>query len=506
MEQPAAPRRAMVTAAMSLSRLLDAARATPQRTALIVDGEVAFTYAQLENLVSRWSAALDGAGVRPGQRVAVLAAAGPVPVAAAMATPRLGAAATLMNPALTAEELATLRDVAHCCDVGVADEEHAAALSGVLDGTVVTPSDLASAATPRDTDVEVAPEDDAIVLFTSGTTGVPKAVAIPHAALETRLDALALPFDPDAKPAVRMTCVPLFHVGGLLGLLRNLHSGGTTVVQSRFDAGEWLRLVERHRVIAVFLVPAMLRRILDHPAFATSDLRSLESIAYGAAPAPADLVQRAVAALPWVAFSSTFGQTETLGGIASLTPEDHRDPRRAGTVGRPLDGVRTRVVDPDTGSDVATGAAGELWVMAAQTVRPGWLRTGDLVSQDADGYLRFCGRLAATINRGGEKLMPEEIEAAVRSHPDVLDAAVAGIPDEVMGERVGLAVTTRRPLSAAELREHCGKRLARFKVPELIAFVDALPYSAVGKIDRRRLQQLIVSPQSHPKESDARRP
>ena len=492
---------------MSLGRLLDAAvQNTPQRAALLVDGGASCTYVELEDIVRRYANTLHDAGVHRGQRVAVLAAGGIVPVAAVIASARLGAAAALFNPALTTTELAALHDAAQCCDVGVADDENAAALSGVLDGTVLTPALLGSDPNHDGIVSHVAPEDDAVVLFTSGTTGVPKAVAIPNGALETRLDALSLPFDPSSEPPVRMICVPLFHVGGLLGLLRNLHSGGTTVVQSRFDAGEWLRLVEQRRVTAVFLVPAMLRRILDHPALETTDLRSLRSIAYGAAPAPPELVQRAVARLPDVAFSATFGQTETLGGIASLTPADHRDPRRVVTVGRPLDGVSVRVVDPESGSDVANGTVGELWVMSAQTVHPGWLRTGDLVSQDDDGYLRFAGRLAATINRGGEKLMPQEIEAAVRAHPDVVDAAVAGIPDEVLGERVGVAVMTRRPLGANELRAHCRKRLARFKVPEVIAFVDALPYSSVGKIDRRRLQQLMASQQSRAQEGDALRP
>ena len=182
-------------------------------------------------------------------------------------------------------------------------------------------------------------------------------------------------------------CVPFFHVGGAIGMLGNLYAGNTYVVQTRFDAGEWLRLVQEHRVTSTFLVPTMLQRILDHPDFASTDLTSLVAIAYGAAAAPVALVRRAMAAMPHVAFANVFGQTETLGAYTTLLPDDHRDPNRVGSVGRPLPGVEVRVVDPDTGTDVEAGAVGELWVNTSQNVAEGWLHTGDLARQDADGYI-----------------------------------------------------------------------------------------------------------------------
>lgn len=195
-------------------------------------------------------------------------------------------------------------------------------------------------------------------------------------------------------------CVPFFHVGGALGVLGSLYSGNTTVVQDRFDAGEWLRLVQAHQVSSAFVVPTMLQRILDHPDFARTDLSCLVAIAYGAAVAPVTLVRRAMAALPNVAFANVFGQTETLGAYATLSPDDHRDPNRVGSVGRPLPGVDVRVVDPATGIDVETGTVGELWVNTSQNVTDGWLRTGDLARRDADGYIYPAGRLTDTINRG----------------------------------------------------------------------------------------------------------
>jgi acyl-CoA synthetase (AMP-forming)/AMP-acid ligase II len=264
------------------------------------------------------------------------------------------------------------------------------------------------------------------------------------------------------------------------------------VVQQRFDAGEWLRLVSQHRVIAMFLVPTMLQRILDHPDFASTDLTSLVAITYGAAAAPIALVQRAIAALPHVAFANVFGQTETLGAYTTLMPADHHDPNRVGSVGRPLPGVDVRIVDPNSGNDVEPGAVGELWVNTAQNVPAGWLRTGDLARQDSDGYIYPSGRLKDTINRGGEKFGPIEVEEALRSHPAVSDVAVAGIADEEMGQRVGAAVVARNPVTLEELRSHCRELIAYFKLPERLAVVDQIPYSATGKVNRRQLAALIV--------------
>jgi acyl-CoA synthetase (AMP-forming)/AMP-acid ligase II len=263
-------------------------------------------------------------------------------------------------------------------------------------------------------------------------------------------------------------------------------------VQRRFDAGEWLRLVHEHRVSTAFLVPTMLQRILDHPDFGRTDMTSLVAIAYGAAAAPVALVRRAMAALPHVGFTNVFGQTETLGAYTILLPGDHHDPDRLGSVGRPLPGVRVRVVDPDTGIDVEDGAVGELWVHTGQNVTGGWLRTGDLAHRDSNGYIYPSGRLTDTINRGGEKFGPLEVEEAIRTHPAVSDVAVAGILDEEMGQRVGAAVVARRPVTLTELRTHCRHLIAYFKLPEALTIVDQIPYNDTGKVNRRQLAALIA--------------
>ena len=480
---------------MNIGTILDAAASgDPARAALVID-ERAISYGELAAVVQHCAAGLAAHGVVAGQRVAVVDGGSLLSIAALLAAARLGAAAALMNPALTPPELQGLLKNAGCADVAIAGEQYVDRLREAGAPTVLTVADLLSqpsSAPPADETLDDVDDRDALILFTSGTTGLPKAVGITGRQLTRRIRGMSAPFRADAKPSVGIMCVPFFHVGGALGTLGSLYSGNTSVVQKRFDAGEWLRLVSEHRVITTFMVPTMLQRILDHPDFASTDLTSLVAIAYGAAAAPISLVRRAMAALPHVAFANVFGQTETLGAYTTLMPDDHRDPVRAGSVGRPLAGVEVRVVDPDTGDDVEAGRVGELWVNTTQNVTEGWLHTGDLARQDPDGYIFPSGRLSDTINRGGEKFGPIEVEDALRSHPAVTDVAVAGITDPELGQRVGAAVVACAPVTLQDLRSHCRELIAYFKLPERLAIVDHIPYNSTGKVNRRQLAALIV--------------
>jgi acyl-CoA synthetase (AMP-forming)/AMP-acid ligase II len=480
---------------MNTGTILDAVAAGDRaRAALIIDGRP-IDYGELAATVRQCAAGLSAQGVVAGQRVAVVDSGSRLSIATLLGAARIGAAAALMNPALTPPELRGLLKNAGCAEVAVAGEAYVDRLREAGAPVVLTESDLARgpADSPGIGDAPEPPEDerDALVLFTSGTTGFPKAVGITGRRLAMRIRGVAAPFRADVAPAIGMMCVPFFHVGGALGALGSLYSGNTLVVQARFDAGEWLRLVAEHRVATTFMVPTMLQRILDHPDFAGTDLTSLTAIAYGAAAAPITLVRRAMAELPNVAFANVFGQTETLGAYTTLLPDDHRDPSRAGSVGRPLPGVEVRVVDPATGNDVEPGTVGELWVNTSQNVTEGWLHTGDLARQDSDGYIFPSGRLSDTINRGGEKFGPIEVEEALRSHPAIADVAVAGIADEELGQRVGAAVVTSTPVTLEELRTHCRELIAYFKLPERLAVVDQIPYSATGKVSRRQIAGLI---------------
>jgi long-chain acyl-CoA synthetase len=197
-----------------------------------------------------------------------------------------------------------------------------------------------------------------------------------------------------------------------------------------------------------------------------------------------DLLTKLTAAMPGVGFVNTFGQTETLGGITLSTPADALHPVHRRSVGKLVPGVEIRIVTPGTTEELPVGEVGELLVQSEQNVTDGWLRTGDLVRIDADGYLYPEGRLSDTINRGGEKFGPIEVEAALRAHPLVTDCAVAGVPDPELNERVGAVVVTSEPIDLAALQAWCSNRIANYKKPELVAFADEIPLTDMGKVDR----------------------
>jgi acyl-CoA synthetase (AMP-forming)/AMP-acid ligase II len=460
----------------------------PDRVALVVDGR-SITYRELESLIRRSAVALDAAGVRPGDRVALVDLGSALSVATIYGAARLGAATAQMNAYLTPGELGQLAALVGA-RVGVAGHRYADGLRSALDGVVLTEEDVLGADPqgPAGSSSVGEGEDTALVLFTSGTTGLPKPIFISHGVVEDRLSYWSKPIDPDADQLIDMMSAPIFHIGGTLGLLISLHSGKQTVLLPKFEAGEWLDLVERYRVAQTFVVPAMLRRILDHPDFASTDLSSLKALSYGAAAAPVDLVRQAVAALPDVDFTNTFGQTETLGAYAALTPVDHRRGDRLGSVGKPFPGVEVRIVDSSTQEPVPQGHEGEFLVRANQNTTSEWLHTGDTGWQDEEGYLFPSGRLSDTINRGGEKFGPVEVEDVLRTHPSVIDVGVVGVPDGELGERVGAVVVVAEPVTPESLVQHCASGLASFKVPEYFEFAPELPFSALGKLDRKALR------------------
>jgi long-chain acyl-CoA synthetase len=482
-----------------IGRVLDDVVAVdPDRTALIIAGE-ATSFGQLASATAQAAEGLRAAGVSVGWRIPLVDDTSVLAVATLIGATHLGAATALMNPRLTCGELALLMEAAGTASTGVAGPAYAAvAAASGIDPVLTGPTLLTGDSRAHPARSDPAPTDDAVVLFTSGTTGTPKVVPLTHGAIAPRVASFSPAVDP--VPAVSIMCVPLVHIGGMLGLLVALARGSTTVVQTRFEAGEWLALVARHAVTTAFVVPTMLYRILEHPDFPTTDLSSLTSLTYGAAPATPELIRRAMESLPGVALTNTFGQTETMGSITALGPGDH-PPERLASVGKPLPGVEIRIVHPTTGAEVGPGTVGELWVRSEVVVvsdgqggdgdgatAPGWFRTGDMVSADSEGYLFPAGRLSDTINRGGEKFAPSEVEDVVRAHPAVRDVAAFGVPDEEMGHRVGVAVVVHEPLDLAQLRQFCQGRIANFKQPEHLLVLTELPITDFGKVDRKHLR------------------
>jgi len=466
----------MQSTVKNLGGLLDrVVEEAPERAALVI-GEQTITFGQLGAGIASTANALADMGVGVGDRVMVVDECSTLFLSAVLGAARIGAAAAPMNHRLTAGELRELH-AASGCDRAIAGDGFVGLVGDALGRSPLTPAIALRWGGDAPTPVGVNANDTALVLFTSGTTGLPKAVALSHGDLVPRVALFSATFDPAAEPVRALCCVPAVHVGGLVGLLVALAAGSTSVIQSRFDAGEWLALVERHRIQRTFLVPAMLRRILDHPDFTNADLSSLRTLAYGAAPAGPDLIRRAVEAMPDVDFSNVYGQTETLGAVTMLSPADHRDPTRVGSVGRVLPGIEWRLAE-----------TGEFQVHQ----QGDWHGTGDLARVDDGGYVWVEGRLADTINRGGEKLGPIEVEEALRKHPAVVDVAVAGIPDEELGERVGAAVVIDGGVAPADLVAFCRQHLAPWKAPERIAVVDEIPYTELGKVSRPQIAALIA--------------
>ena len=293
-----------------------------------------------------------------------------------------------------------------------------------------------------------------------------------------------------------------------------VYGGRTLIIQGQFEPKEWLVLAERERANRAMMVPTMLKMLLDQPDFDRYDLSSLEVITYGAAPMPRTVIERAILAFPGARFINAFGQTETAATITMLPPEDHdltgppeeveKRMRRLSSIGRPLDDVEVRIVD-DEGGDVPLGSVGNIvargarlmkgyWRRAdatAETVRNGWLYTGDLGYADEDGYIYLAGRARDFIKRGGEMVSPEEVEEALRAHSAIDDAAVIGVPDADWGERVRAVVVLEAgaSITESEVIEHCRPRLAGFKRPESVVFVDELPRNPMGKVLKRVLRE-----------------
>ncbi|HLH24732.1 MAG TPA: AMP-binding protein [Chloroflexota bacterium] len=365
---------------------------------------------------------------------------------------------------------------------------------------------------------EVADDGLAVLMFTSGTTAYAKAVMLSHANLVNFVFATVDPADGSERGTV-LLAAPLYHVAGLTAALAATWTGRRIALMRQFDAGEWLAQVAGERVTHAFLVPTMLKRVLDHPDFAATDLSSLQVLSYGAAPMPLGVIRRAIERFPpGVQFFNAFGQTETASTVTTLGPEDHRlegsaaeverKLRRLGSIGRPLADVELRIVDAE-GREVPRGAVGEIAIRTERlmrgyygqdeatraTLHDGWLRTRDLGWMDEDDYVYLAGRQADLIIRGGENVAPEEVEAVLATHPAVEEAAVIGVPDEEWGERIAAVVVCRpgAAVSAEALIAHCHARLASFKKPERIVFADALPRNALGKLLRNDLRAQLAS-------------
>ena len=354
---------------------------------------------------------------------------------------------------------------------------------------------------------DVKPDDAAMILYTSGTTGFPKGAVLHHRGIVN--DARAASRNYGLGPGETfLTPMPFFHAGGcVLGVIGSMATRGVLVAPMAFEPGLMLELIETERAVGTGGVPTMLIACMEHPDFATRDVSSLRVVVSGGAPVPADLVRRIEAALG-ARFSIVFGQTEC-SAVATQTRLDDTPEDKAQTVGQPLPHVEVKITD-EFGATVAPGTLGELCirgylVMHGYHDKPeataeaidadSWLHTGDLATMDARGYCRIEGRLKDMIIRGGENIYPREIEAVLFGHPSVADVAVVGVPDERWGEQVAAFVRPADPAarpSTSQLHAHVRDQMAHYKVPKYWLFVEEFPLTGSGKVQKFVLRERFL--------------
>lgn len=489
--------------------LTRSARRTPGRTALRY-ADRSWTYAELDTAVSTAAAVLTGEhGLRHGDRVATYAHNSDVYPIAYLACARAGLVHVPVNQNLKGDDLSHL--LGDCgsslvlTDPDLADRVPAGhAVRALRDA----PGSLLDAlATPRPFTPERAVGADDLVqlLYTSGTTALPKGAMMTHGALvHEYVSALtALGLGADDRP---VHSLPLYHSAQMhVFLLPYLAAGAENTVLDAPDPGRIFDLVEAGRADSLFAPPTVWISLANHPEFATRDLGALRKAFYGASIMPVPVLERLRARLPGLAFHNCFGQSE-IGPLALvLGPEEHEG--RMDSCGRPVLFVEARVVDED-GTEVPDGTAGEIvyrspqlcqgyWGRPEETeeaFRDGWFHSGDLAVRDADGYFTVVDRVKDVINSGGVLIASRQVEDALYTHPEVAETAVVGLPDERWIEAVTAVVVLRDGFTASEtaaagLIAHVREKLASFKAPKRVVFVRDLPRNASGKILKRELRE-----------------
>ncbi len=351
-------------------------------------------------------------------------------------------------------------------------------------------------------DVPLCPDDPYCITYTGGTTGQPRGVLVSHRARAGQAHAIAKAFGMTGEDVVCVS-TPMAHVAGLFVCFQPaIAVGATCVLMERWDAGSFLDLAEQHGITATVMVPTQLIDVLAHEAFRPERLAALQRVVYAGAPMPAPVLAQLMETLPWIEFIENYGQSE----LGALTVRRGADlPAKAGSIGRAIEGVELAVLGPD-GRPVAPGDVGELCCRGANALLGydgdpeatqalykyggDWVATGDAASSEADGFYTLVERLRDMIIRGGENIYPVEIENVLYGHPSVGECAVIGVPDDRLGE-VPLAFVVGGAADAQDLIGYCRERLARHKVPGAIRFTDELPKTAVGKVRKNILRELV---------------
>ena len=522
------PLRVFATAPGSL-RDLWLASASHGDSPYLVYGDEIFSYTDSHRIVRSFAAWLTQRGVGRGDRVAIGMRNYPEWALAFWAIQSIGAISVSLNAWWTTDELAyALGDSA--TRVVVVDQERLERLPqdllaslGIHDAVVVRGPGRSGAIQWADAvhgpagdlpNVEIHPDDDATILYTSGTTGFPKGAVgsnrnhvtnVWNTVFRGALNSALSSSGRRPRQQVSLWTFPFFHIAGVTGVTVAVAGGGALVTQYKWDAKEALQLVEKHRITQVAGVPTVVRGLMEHPDYSLHDLSSLSTISQGGSPVPPDSIARIESDFSGkVGATNGYGLTETTSTVVTNAGRDYF--AKKNSVGKPTIGTDVRIVQED-GSDAPLGTVGEIWIQSPSVVRGywnkseetakafpnGWFRTGDAGYLDSDGFLYVADRIKDMVIRGGENVYCAEVEAAIFEHPAVADCAVFGVPHPTLGEEVAVALIAQPGFddgAAPDLTAHLKVKLASFKVPSKMFWrTEPLPRNATGKVLKKELRE-----------------
>ncbi|MEE9277653.1 MAG: AMP-binding protein [Dehalococcoidia bacterium] len=520
---------------MNTAEFLDISSAVvPERAALIC-GDSRRSYMETGAEVTQLANALQGLGLARGDQIGVLSVNSAEYVIVYYACAKLGITFVPLNYRAKQDELVYMINTAELKALFVSDRYQE--LVGAIRGRLPTLQHYVALETSQEAQIhypdllaqgsdefiytEIDDEDPTIIIYTSGTTAMPKGVVVTYQDMTVYVTNTMSPADPEADHDKTLLSVPLCHIAGVTAMISSIWGGRTLVILPQFSPEDWMSAVDTHGVTHSMIVPTMLKRVMDHPGFSSFNGATLKLLAYGAAPMPYDVVRRAIDAFD-CDLMNAYGQTESTSSISFLGPDDHRldgspeevakRERRLRSVGKVMGDVDVAIQDPQ-GVALGVGEEGEICVRSArvmkgyykqadatqEAIKEGWLHTGDVGFLDDDGYLFITGRTTDLIIRGGENIAPGEIEQVLEDHPDIEEAAVIGVPDSDWGEVVKAVVVPARGKSVTLdiVRDYCKGRLASYKAPQYLAVVAELPRNHLGKLLKNDLRKLHGQPDNH---------
>jgi len=534
---------------ITIGDLLDeTAGSYPQKEALVYQERgLRYSFEEFRELCNQVARGLMSLGIQKGEHVAIWATNVPEWVISQFATAKMGAVLVTVNTSYRAHELEYLLQQSESTTLllidGYRDASYLQMIQEICPELATSqPGELVSKRLPHLKNViylgeerqpgmflwqdllersasideeallqrqqSLGPDDVINMQYTSGTTGFPKGVMLSHYNIVNNAIKVAECQGLGLEDRVCIP-VPFFHCFGcVMGTLACVATGATMVPVISFDPGLVLSVVENERCTALYGVPTMFISELNHPSFATRDLSSLRTGIMAGSPCPMEVMKNVIEKMGIRDITIAYGQTESSPVFTQTRPEDTIE-RRVSTVGRAHEGVEVKIIDPATGETVPPNVQGELctrgylvmkgyYNMPEQTRmvidEQGWLHTGDLATVDEDGYYRITGRLKDMIIRGGENIYPREIEEFLYSHPKILDVQVVGVPDSTYGEQVlaCIRVKPEETLTAEEVKAYCDGKIARFKIPHYIQFVEDYPMTASGKIQKFKLREQAI--------------